>query len=422
MAKTVRLYYLFRGLSSAFLFKVFLVFYYLECGLSFAQIGVLGSIFAATVIVFEVPTGMWADRFGRRLTMGYGALLMSIASFGYYFVQGFYTFILLEFLLALGLTLTSGADSAFLYDALKKAGKESRYAELEGKAGFAKHSGMALSALFGGFIAMVDLKLLFPTTAILIFLAFIVTRIMDKIIPYSITPKTSEPWKIKKSLSFLKGHKAIWWTLFYSSIVFILIRVSDTLLQPLMKQNGFAYWKIGLVAALGSLVAAFAAKSTASVIKRFSEYKLLWFIPTVLVLSFTLFTLGTGVILGLILLANLGVQGFYSPFTKTLLNRRISNSSLRATILSFESSVKRLMLVLIMPVIGIIVDNYGIKGGLIFCIVISIISIFILIITFPHKKRGSNIRKKGYKTPAFDPGISSEEVVTDRVIIFEAEN
>jgi MFS family permease len=398
MAKTVRLYYLFRGLSSAFLFKVFLVFFYLERGLDFAHIGILQAIFATTVILFEIPTGFWADRIGRKRTMGYGALLMSFAALGYYFANSFLLFACFEFALALGLTLTSGADSAFLYDALKKAGKEKRYSELEGKAGFAKHTGMAISALIGGIIAMKSLAALFPTTALVIFLSYLVTRYMDRSIPYSYSQKpirASLHWK--ESIQILKSKRAIWWTILYSSLVFLLIRASDTLLQPVLKANGFQYWKIGILAAMGSMVAAFAAKNTGFIIKRWSEKTLVILMPGVLILSYALFATGSGLVLGLIVLANLGVQGFYSPFTKTMLNRNIENSSVRATMLSLESSIKRMVIAVAMPVIGLIIDSYGLKGGLITLVILGGCALVILLGSLSGKVGGLLKSKTGYK-------------------------
>ncbi|MBU1239704.1 MFS transporter [Myxococcota bacterium] len=416
MAATVRLYYLFRGLSSAFLFKVFLVFYYLEQGLGFAHIGILQAIFAFTVIFLEIPTGIWADRYGRRKTMGYGALLMSLAAFGYYFAQGFYHFAFFEFLLAFGLSLTSGADSAFLYDALKSANKEELYSELEGKAGFAKHLGMALSALIGGFIAMRSLSALFPCTAVIIFLSYLVTFFMEQGLPVTTNVHQSAATHWRESLTALRNHRAIWWTILYSSLVFLMVRASDTLLQPVLKANGFEYWKIGILAAAGSLVAAFASKSTGTLLKRYNESFMLWMLPVILLISYALFASGSGILLGVVLLANLGIQGFYSPFTKTLLNRSIEKSQVRATLLSMESSVKRTVIALLMPLIGFVIDRYGMKGGLFTLVITGLICLVALFWATPGKLGGFGKLKTGYKggsrTPLGESSVLNSGIPT----------
>lgn len=386
MAETVRLYYLFRGLSSALLFKTFLVFYYLEGGLNFAQIGILHSVFAATVILLEVPTGIWADRWGRGRVMGYGALAMAFAALGYTFLDSFWGFAFLEFLLAFGLTMTSGADSAFLYDALKRAGQEREYADLEGKAGFAKHVGMATSALAGGFLAEHDLALLFPASAVVVFLAYVAIRRMDRSLPSEqVHVYSGSPLRLCEAVGQLEAHKGIWWTTFYSALIFLFIRSSDTLLQPVLRANGFSYWKIGVAAAVSAMAAAVASRHTATLMRRFTERSLLWVLPAVLIASYGLFATGTGWVLVLLFFTHVSVQGVYSPFTKTLLNRAIARSELRATLLSLESSVKRMVVALMMPVVGLVVDRWGLSAGILSCVAAALVAGLALLLTAPGK-------------------------------------
>jgi len=390
MAETVRLYYLFRGLSSALLFKSFLVFYYLEAGLNFAQIGILHSVFAATVILLEVPTGIWADRWGRGRVMGYGALAMAFGALGYTFLHGFWGFAFLEFLLAFGLTMTSGADSAFLYDALKRAGQEKDYADLEGKAGFAKHVGMATSALAGGLLAEIDLNLLFPASAAVVFLAYVAIRRMDRTLPSEqVHVFADRPVRLCEAVGQLEAHKGIWWTIFYSALIFLFIRSSDTLLQPVLRANGFSYWKIGLAAAVSAMAAAVASRHTATLMRRFSERSLLWALPAVLIVSYGLFATGTGWVLALLFFTHVSAQGVYSPFTKTLLNRAIARSDLRATLLSLESSVKRMVVALMMPVVGLVVDRWGLSAGILACVAAAVVAGLALLLSAPGSPDGA---------------------------------
>ncbi|MGM0597039.1 MAG: MFS transporter [Myxococcota bacterium] len=408
MSRTVRLYYLFRGLSSAFLFKVFLVFFYLERGMDFAHIGILHSIFSATVILFEIPTGLWADKYGRRSMMGYGTLLMSMAAMGYYFAHDFAVFALIEVVFAFGLTLTNGADSAFLYDSLKENKKEKLYIQLEGTASFSKHTGIAVSALLGGFIAHYSLSALFPATSLIIFMAFLTTRLMKK------TPvqgkafsteerRNSSVINIQRGLKVLRNKKAIWWTIFYSATLYIMIRSSDVLLQPVLKKNGFDYWKIGLLSFGGAVVAALSAQYSSRFVKKAGSFFVMWFIPLIMILSYLFFTFESGVILGILILANLGIQGFYSPYTKFLLNSQIRQSHYRATLLSLESCIKRLLIVLVMPIVGVIVDARGLNGGIIFLVIFASTAVAILFFTIPgildhFRNKLSKSGKKNRKT------------------------
>ena len=387
MAETVRLYYLFRGLSSALLFKTFLVFFYLEHGLNFARIGILQSVFSATVILLEVPTGIWADRFGRGRIMGYGALAMTASCLGYLLFDSFAWFAFLEFLLAFGLTMTSGADSAFLFDALKRAGQTHQYTDLEGKAGAAKQLGIAFSALVGGFLAEYDLRLLFAASAAVVFLAFLAIRRMDRSLPGETAAMPHiAPVQFCEAVEEMRSQRRIWWIIFYSALLYLFIRSSDTLLQPVLRANGYSYWKIGAAAAAGALAAAVTSRYTAAFMDRFSERVVLWGLPLALISSYAMFATGSGWVLILVFFANVTVQGMYSPFSKTLLNHAIVGSRLRATLLSLESAVKRVVVAAMMPLIGVVVDAWGLSRGILACAGFSVLAGLVLWWTAPKPK------------------------------------
>jgi predicted MFS family arabinose efflux permease len=141
--------------------------------------------------------------------------------------------------------------------------------------------------------------------------------------------------------------------------------------------------------------------------KKWSETALLWGFLLVLIISYALFAKGKGFLLVPLVLINLGVQGIYSPFTKTLLNRSISYSPMRATLLSLESSVKRFSVALLMPILGLFIDKFGIKYGLFFSAGIGTLSLLILLWTFTDKlKKSLHIEEKNTESQI----ISSENL------------
>ena len=50
-------------------FDPFIILFFREMGLSFLEIGTLFSIREITINVFEIPTGVIADTYGRRISM-----------------------------------------------------------------------------------------------------------------------------------------------------------------------------------------------------------------------------------------------------------------------------------------------------------------------------------------------------------------
>ena len=85
-------------------------------GLSFAEIMITQSVFAAAMFVFEVPSGYLADRWGRKPVIVAGVAFGAVGFTGFLFADSFWDICFIEVLLAIGFSLTSGADLALLYD------------------------------------------------------------------------------------------------------------------------------------------------------------------------------------------------------------------------------------------------------------------------------------------------------------------
>ena len=76
----------------------------------------------------------------------------------------------------------------------------------------------------------------------------------------------------------------------------------------------------------------------------------------------------------LLLAVQAGANGLYSPLVKPLLNREITDSSRRATILSVESIVRRGAMGVFAPIAGL----YGATSAMQLCGVIGLIGMAIL--------------------------------------------
>jgi MFS family permease len=102
----------------------YLVPFFLEKGLSQTQIFTLQSIFSIAVVLWELPSGWLADRFGRALSIKLSVPLAGLAMTAYAFGDHWWQFVVCELLLAVANGLISGADTALLIDSLKADGRE----------------------------------------------------------------------------------------------------------------------------------------------------------------------------------------------------------------------------------------------------------------------------------------------------------
>lgn len=112
--------YLWTETASGFLFTlmgtVFSVYLIVEGGLGPFRLLILGTILEATVLIFEVPTGVVADTISRRLSIVIGFLVIGAGYVITGAVPSFAWFVVGQALWGLGYTFTSGAQEAWIID------------------------------------------------------------------------------------------------------------------------------------------------------------------------------------------------------------------------------------------------------------------------------------------------------------------
>lgn len=114
------------------------------------------SIFGITMLasaIFEVPTGVWSDRVGRRSTAIIGSWAR-LAAFVLYAISLSYWWLVAGAILeGLSRALYSGNNNALLYDSLADSGKEQEFGEYLGKTSAPEHLALGISALLGSLLA-----------------------------------------------------------------------------------------------------------------------------------------------------------------------------------------------------------------------------------------------------------------------------
>lgn len=124
----VRRYLAFKVLFSArFYYPVFTILF-LDFGLTVAQFSLLNAIWAATIVLAEVPSGALADTIGRKRLLVFASMTMVVEIGLIAFLPRsnaslvFWVFVVNRVLSGLAEAAASGADEALAYDALKQQG------------------------------------------------------------------------------------------------------------------------------------------------------------------------------------------------------------------------------------------------------------------------------------------------------------
>ncbi len=356
-------FYVFRLLATSHLWAPIFLFFQYSRGLSFQDVMFLGGLYSLVVLLFEVPTGALADRFGRKVSMQLGALAMAgSGAFAYFFSHNLGTFMVSETLAALSLSLCSGADSAYLYDRLAASGAAHEYGQRESTASAWHQAGSALAYAGGGFLAWkYSLATPYLVTAAVGLVAFAVATTMHEEPRTATTRIPVVPhaawhgwWRLmRRALSELIHNGRLAWLIAYSAVVFTLLRAAQYLYQPYLKARGLDYAEIGLVHAGVYVAAALVAHQAYRLRRWFGDEPLLWGLLGSLALSFVVMAPLHGPVVLVLLAVYAVANGLCSPLVKPLLNREISDSSRRATILSVESIARRGLTGLFIPVAGL---------------------------------------------------------------------
>ncbi|WP_117211412.1 MFS transporter [Allorhizocola rhizosphaerae] len=129
----------------------------LDAGLSNLEAFAANAFFTAGMVLFEVPTGVVADTWGRRASFLLGTLTLA-ASTGLYVLlwyvnAPFWAWAVVSLLLGLGFTFFSGATEAWLVDALTATGFDGQLDAVFARAQMLSGIGMLGGSVAGGFLA-----------------------------------------------------------------------------------------------------------------------------------------------------------------------------------------------------------------------------------------------------------------------------
>ncbi len=160
----------------------------LDAGLSLTEAFVANAAFTAGMVIFEVPTGVIADTFGRQTSfiLGAATLLVTTAAYlGLWYVEaGIWWWILVSALIGLGFTFFSGATEAWLVDALAATGYDGATEAVFGKGQAVSGAATLIGTIGGGFLGQISLGLPYIARSALLLVVIVAAWIWMKDIGY----------------------------------------------------------------------------------------------------------------------------------------------------------------------------------------------------------------------------------------------
>ncbi|MCK4358393.1 MAG: MFS transporter [Candidatus Cloacimonetes bacterium] len=406
-------YYKFCGygfLKNLRFFDPFIILFFREMGMSFLQIGTLYSIREISTTILEIPTGLFADTYGRKNSMIFAFVSYILSFIIFYFFPKFRIYIFAMILFAFGEAFRTGTHKAMIMEYLKIKNISHLKVEYYGHTRSLSQFGSAISALIAGALVLYSgsYKIIFLGSIIpYIFALFLMISYpkelngeIKKIEESNILKAVFGNFKntISNFLQMFKNSLLIK-ALFNSSLYDGLFKAIKDYLQPILQTFALS---IPILLSLGDkrstilisityfllyLITSYSSRNANRFSKKFRSLAFAINISFILGIILTIssgifYAVDVKVLTILIFVLLYAAQNIRRPMNIGYISENIS-SKIMATGLSVESQLKTMTIAILAPIMGFLVDSFGIGLALI------ILSCFILLL-YPVIKVKSN--------------------------------
>ena len=353
--RTISLLYIYALLSGSLLSIPFYMLYFQHYGVSLTEIGVSFLFFAGVPLLFEVPSGVWADKYSRKNVVIVGELLLVVSFVMWIMSPSAISLYIGNILWGIRNSLYSGTFDAYVYDYLKNNKQEKSYPKIRAKLSSLFPFGIGIAGIIGYFIL--------PAYGIAIVMTSSLVFQLVKIAVLAFLPQ-AKPQKqltdsrlfnyVAESFRFVKKFPHVGWVMAYSMFFSGFYYTIAEYLSPLIQDKIPQIAVIGLVVAVGHFMrSAGIALFPRMFDKAELRYRLFPLLIVVIGLAASMVTGYIGV--GLLLISQFFGEAFVNQ-NEVIVQKQIP-SAIRATILSVQYFIGGAPIAIILWVFGVVADK-----------------------------------------------------------------
>lgn len=326
----------------------------IDRGLSLFQITSIESIVIATIFFMEMPTGVIADRIGRKWSITAALFLMMSAEFLFLFARTYPVYIVVAILTGTGFAFVSGAVEAMVYDSLPEENRDNLMKKAMGQVNSTARIAFFISPVVGAFIIgdgspdgyIVAISL----TVIALLIGVLVSLTLKEPQSEWDSEKPDSLTILKEGIAELRGNKnlqrLVLLVIFTTPMTSMLI---VTLAAPYLTQNGVSPFVIGLTLSIGSLIAAVTQRYAYKLEEWFGQRWAIHFLLLLPALMYGILALVSGSIFPVIIIMLMyGTNDMKAPLFSAYQNSMIGNKN-RATVLSIINMFANLFVAIVAP-------------------------------------------------------------------------
>ena len=366
--------------TSYFGITSFWILFFIQNGLSLLQIGLLESIFHGTSLLCEIPSGMLADRFSYKTNLYLARLASIVSSILILLGQGnFWIYALAMMVSAWSYNFDSGTSTAFLYDSAVEAGQKDRYLQISSFLSGVAEVTRTLGTVVAGFFIHGALAWTYLIAIGLSFLSIILIYFMkepmakrekNEVLTFkTIVLQVRKEWHEKPVLFYWMMTYQLVGTLMCMFYFYYQQKISD-----------LAGWQVSLVMLIGSGLNLIAVYVASQIGKKWNSNRVFPTLVALTGLALLFVFFGTPFAFLLVYLLTDTLYAVYQPIYFNDLQGYLP-SSVRATMLSINSMLFSLSMIVIFPLTGWLIDRWGL-------VAVFLVLGLILLLTYPILRIG----------------------------------
>jgi MFS family permease len=324
------------------------------------------------MVLFEVPTGVVADTWGRRVSYLLGSLSLAISTVLYWLAwqmqAPFWAWAATSVLLGLGFTFFSGATEAWLVDALKFTGFKGNLESVFAKGQIVAGAAMLSGSVLGGLVAQwTNLGVPYILRALALIVTFVIAFVYMR--DWGFVPKPGKhPVRemglvLRSSVHFGLGNPPVRWMMLAAPFTFGVGIFAFYAMQPYLLElygDEQAYSIAGLAAAIiagAQIIGGLIAPRVRLLFRRRTSALVASLVLEVGLLALLGLSTAFWVAVGLLVLWGLTAAAAL-PIRQAYMNGLIPSEQ-RATVLSFDNLLGSSGGVVIQPVLGKVADVWS---------------------------------------------------------------
>ncbi len=222
-------------------------------GLSVTQIVMVETAFSLTAIVFEVPSGVLADKWERRKVLALNSLFFSLNTLLWAIGHSFFMFLAGGIFAGIHVALLSGTFTSLVYDTLKQTGKEESFDRIWGSIASYEAGTLVIASILGSMIAA-RFGIATPLWLTLIFSAAagLIALMIEEPGVHRQSEETKYWQHVKTVAQYLWRHPALYHLIALMTILLGTLSLMDEYVQIYFVKAGIPLFFLGYLTALGS--------------------------------------------------------------------------------------------------------------------------------------------------------------------------